>query len=125
MGPVPVRVLIADDHRSFATAVEAILSVEPRIEVVGRASSGREAVALDAELEPDVVLMDISMPDLDGIEATRLIRRGRPRASVLVLTGSDAAADFDAARQAGAAGYVTKDQIAIELVGAILEIADR
>ena len=120
---MPTRVLIADDHALFAEALEAILVVDDRIDVVGRAKDGSEAVALATDLRPDVVLMDISMPVMDGIEATAQIAERVPSASVLVLTGSDAPADVDAARRAGASGYVTKDRIAAELVQAILDAA--
>ena len=120
-----VRVLIADDHRLFAEALEAILTVDDRIEIVGHASDGREAVALYQSLRPDIVLMDIAMPVMDGVEATRAIRKLNPRACILMLTGSNARLDVDRAREAGAAGYVTKDRIAAELVDAILEVADR
>jgi DNA-binding NarL/FixJ family response regulator len=119
-----VRVLIADDHRLFAEALRAILSADERIEVVGLAADGEEAVRRADELHPDVVLMDISMPRLDGIEATRRIRTSQPDSQVLIVTGSDARQDVDAARTAGAAGYVTKDRIAAELIGAIFEVAD-
>src|SRR3989440_7893827 len=107
----PIRVLIADDHRLFAEALEAILAGESSIEVVGRARNGAEALELAMELEPDVVLMDISMPVMDGVEATRRIRESRPDACVLMLTGSNAAGDVDRSRDAGAAGYVSNDRI--------------
>ena len=121
----PIRVLIADDHRLFAEALEAILQPERRIEVVGVAADGEEAVRLTRSLHPKIVLMDISMPVMDGIEATRRIRESRPNACVLMLTGSNAAADVDRAREAGAAGYLTKDRIASQLVEAIVEAAGR
>ena len=115
--------LIADDHRLFAEALRAILSADDRIEVVGLAASGEDAVSKAGRLAPDVVLMDISMPGLDGVEATRRILDVRPEARVLMVTGSDAQEDVDAARGAGASGYVTKDRIAAELVVAILDVA--
>jgi DNA-binding NarL/FixJ family response regulator len=120
-----IRVLIADDHRLFAEALEAILGGDERIAVVGHAADGEEAVRLAAELGPDVVLMDISMPVMDGIEAAEAIRSGDERASILMLTGSNSRTDVDRARQAGASGYVTKDRIAAELIDAIVEIAGR
>jgi DNA-binding NarL/FixJ family response regulator len=120
----PTRVLIADDHTLFAEALEAILHIDDRIHVVGRAKNGQEAVDLALSLAPDIVLMDISMPVMDGIEATERITTGTPRPCVLVLTGSDSPQDVDAARRAGATGYVTKDRIAAELVQAILDAAD-
>jgi DNA-binding NarL/FixJ family response regulator len=121
----PIRVLIADDHRLFADALNAILSTDERLVVAGTARDGREAVALADELEPDVILMDISMPVMDGIEALEALRRGGSTAEVLVLTGSDARTDVDRARQAGASGYVTKDRIAAELIDAIVSAAGR
>ena len=122
--PGPIRVLIADDHRLFAEALEAILSGDGRIAVVGRAGDGQEAVTLAKKLKPDVVLMDVSMPVLDGIEATREIRSAS-KASVLMLSGSNSRSDVDQAREAGASGYVTKDRIASELVEAIVKVAPR
>ncbi|MFN2629721.1 MAG: response regulator transcription factor [Gaiellaceae bacterium] len=120
-----IRVLIADDHRLFAEALEAILVGDERIEVVGRAADGREAVDLTACFEPDVVLMDISMPVMDGIEAAKEIIATRKGTCVLILTGSNSRSDVDRARQAGAAGYVTKDRIAAELIDAIIEVGPR
>lgn len=120
-----IRVLIADDHRLFAEALEAILGGDDRITVIGHAGDGREAVRLAQDLKPDVVLMDISMPVLDGIEAARQIRTTDDEACILMLTGSNSRSDVDRARKAGAAGYVTKDRIAAELIDAIVEISGR
>ena len=120
---MPIRILIADDHRLFAETLEAIIAVDGRVEVVGRARDGREAVQLTEELTPDVVLMDISMPVMDGIEAVREIRAREDGPAVLMLTGSNSRADVDRARQAGAAGYVTKDRIAAELIDAIVQVS--
>jgi DNA-binding NarL/FixJ family response regulator len=121
----PLRVLIADDHRLFAQALEAILSSDERIEVVGQASDGGQAVELARKLDPDVVLMDVSMPVLDGFEATREIRAGSEDVRVLMLTGSNSRDDVDRSRAAGASGYVTKDRIASELVATIVEVTRR
>jgi len=118
-----IRVLIADDHQLFAEALQAILGGDERIEVVGRAGNGREAVELAGALKPDVVLMDVSMPLLGGVEATRTIRAASDATAVVMLTGSDSRADVDGSREAGAAAYVTKDRIASELVEAIVEVA--
>ena len=120
-----VRVLIADDQRLFAEALEAILMTDGRIVVVGRAANGEEAVALALGGRPDVVLMDIAMPVLDGIAATEAIASEAPETRVVVLTGSEAPDDITRARAAGAAGYVTKDQVAGDLVRAILDAAGR
>jgi DNA-binding NarL/FixJ family response regulator len=121
----PVRVVIADDQRLFAEALEAILSTDARISVVGRADDGRAAVDLVRDSRPDVVLMDIAMPVMDGIEATEAIRDEAPATRVIVLTGSEAPRDVSRARAAGATGYVTKDQIAGDLLRAILDAAGR
>ena len=122
--PKPVRVLVADDHLLFTEALAAILAGDDRVEIVGQAGDGREAVELARSLEPDVVLMDVSMPVLDGFEATREIRAAGD-ARVLMLTGSNSRADVDRSREVGASGYVTKDRIASELVDAILEVTRR
>jgi DNA-binding NarL/FixJ family response regulator len=119
----PIRVLIADDHRLFAEALEAVLATEDRIEVVGRAADGNEAVELARELAPDVVALDISMPVKDGFEAAAELERLERPPAVLILTGSNAPEDVDRARRAGAKGYVTKDSIAARLVDAIVAAA--
>jgi DNA-binding NarL/FixJ family response regulator len=114
-----LTVLIADDNGLFARALEALLDAEPSINIVGRALDGEEAARLAAELSPDVILMDLSMPRLDGFDATRRIRDQAPETAIVVLTGSRDEADVARARDAGAAGYVTKDRILGELVDAI------
>jgi len=121
---MPIRVLIADDHRLFAEALEAILDGDDRITIVAHALDGRQAVKLTRDHAPDVVLMDISMPVMDGIEAARKIHVQSPETRILMLTGSNSRTDVDRARKAGAAGYVTKDRIAAELIDAIVEIAN-
>jgi DNA-binding NarL/FixJ family response regulator len=121
----PVRVLIADDEPFFVESVEALLAGDERVEVVGTAANGKQAVELATALTPDVTLMDISMPILDGIEATRRIRERLPNACVLVLTGSSISADVDRARQAGVAAFLTKDRLGTQLVNAILEVGER
>jgi len=118
----PVRVLIADDERLFVESVEALLHHDARVTVIGTATNGQDAVDLARALIPDVTLMDISMPVLDGIEAARRIRLEQPSAAVLILTGSSIATDIDRARQAGVAGFLTKDRLGTQLVDAILEL---
>jgi DNA-binding NarL/FixJ family response regulator len=115
-----VRILIADDEPLFAEALELLLGADERIEVVGRATDGARAVELSRDLEPDLVLMDLSMPGMDGFRATEQIARDS-NVRVLVLTGSEDPADVAKARRAGAVGYITKDQIAETLVAAILD----
>lgn len=119
----PVRVLVVDDEQPFVDMVQALLASDDRIEVVGTAGNGREAVELALSLQPDVTLMDISMPVMDGIEAVRRIRAERPQATVLMLTGSSAASDVDRSRQAGAAGYLTKDRVGAQLIETVLAAA--
>ena len=119
-----IRVLIADDHRLFADALEAILTIDERIEVVGKAYDGEQAIRLAAAEKPDVILMDIAMPGVDGVEATKRIRRKRKATSVLMLTGSNSRTDVDRAREAGAAGYVTKDRIASQLIESIVGLTE-
>jgi DNA-binding NarL/FixJ family response regulator len=118
-----VKVLIADDNGLFATALEGILAAEESIEIVGHAHDGEEAARLASQLAPDVVLMDLSMPRVDGFEATRRIRSEAPGTAVVVLTGSLDSADIERAQEAGATGYVTKDRILPELVSAIRSAA--
>jgi DNA-binding NarL/FixJ family response regulator len=109
----------------FAEALEAILASDDRLEIAGRAADGQEAVRLALLTRPDVILMDIAMPVMDGLQATRQIRSQWPTACILMLTGSNSRTDVDHARAAGAAGYVTKERIAAELIDAILEIGSR
>jgi len=121
--PAPIRIAIADDEPLFVEMVSALLASEEGLEVVATAGNGRRAVEVAAEYEPDVILMDISMPVMDGIEATRQIRARNGDACVLILTGATTPEDVDRARQAGAAAYVTKDRIATDLVAEIRNLA--
>ncbi len=119
----PIRVLIADDHALFSDALAAVLATDRRLHVAGRASDGREAVELTRSLRPDVVLMDISMPVMDGIEATARIRAERTAPPVVILTGSSSSADVGRAREVGASAYVTKDRISSDLIDTIVRVA--
>ena len=119
-----LRVLIADDHSLFAKTLEGLLAGNPELEVVGIAEDGLEAVGLAATLCPDVVLMDIDMPYLDGIAATRRLRELGLGIPVVVLTESHDPSLAQAAHAAGAKGYLTKDRIASGLVPALLGVAE-
>jgi DNA-binding NarL/FixJ family response regulator len=118
----PIRVLVADDHKLFAETLGLALDADPRLNVVGYAYDGREAVKLTLALEPDVVLMDLDMPLVDGIEATRVISRSL-NSRVAVLTASPFPEDSLRAREAGAAAYLTKGCSAQEVADAVLELA--
>jgi DNA-binding NarL/FixJ family response regulator len=114
-----ISVLVTDDEPLFVEMIKAMLSAEEDIAVVATACDGRSAVRLAQELRPDVIVMDVSMPVMDGIEATRVIRDRDPDACVMILTGGTAPNDVARARKAGAAAYLTKDRIATELVAEI------
>jgi DNA-binding NarL/FixJ family response regulator len=118
-GGEPIRVVISDDHDLFRRGLKMVLEAEEDIQVVAEAANGQEAVARVEELAPDVVLMDVRMPVLDGIEATRRIAECGSRARVLVLTTWDVDAHVVAALRAGASGFLLKDIRPAELVDAI------
>jgi two-component system, NarL family, response regulator DesR len=116
-----VRVLVVDDHALFAEALMLTLGIDDRIQVVGSASSGTEAVALAEALTPDVVLMDVHMPSMDGIEATRHVRQVSPRSRVVIVSAARSPELAAHARLAGAERYLTKDTPAVKLIDAIVE----
>jgi DNA-binding NarL/FixJ family response regulator len=118
----PIRVLIADDQPLFTKMLETILGNDDRVEVVGRAGNGQEAVELAAELTPDVIVMDIAMPVMDGLEATRRLRETNAPGRVLMLTESDLPGDVLRSKDAGAAGYLPKARIASDLRAAIVNL---
>jgi DNA-binding NarL/FixJ family response regulator len=116
------RVLIADDQTLFRSGLARLLDGDDRVSVVGEAVDGLEAVKLAASLKPDVVLMDIKMPNLDGIEATRRIVSESPKSKVLMLTTFEADNHVIQALKAGASGYVLKDSEASAIVSSILAV---
>jgi DNA-binding NarL/FixJ family response regulator len=118
----PARVIVADDQAVVREGIVMLLGLLPGIEVVGAARDGDEAVALVAELAPDVVLMDLRMPRCDGVEATRRIRTAHPDTQVVVLTTYADDDSLFAALQAGARGYLTKDALGEEIVRAVEDV---
>jgi DNA-binding NarL/FixJ family response regulator len=123
-GDAPIRVLIADDHLLFAEALSTLLERHDRIEVVGSAASGADAIDQALMLRADVVVMDVGMPGIDGLETTRRLRTIAPRTRVIVLTGLT---DDDLERRAadaGASALLTKGAADREVVDAILSVYD-
>ncbi|MCA1700544.1 MAG: response regulator transcription factor [Actinobacteria bacterium] len=120
-GAQPVRVLVVDDHRLMREGTAALLEADERIEVAGLASNGRDALELAGRRAPDVVLLDLKMPLVGGIEACAAIRQQHPNTEVLILTVSDNEPDLWAALRVGAAGYLLKDMPPDELVEAVLD----
>jgi DNA-binding NarL/FixJ family response regulator len=118
-----IRVLIADDHPLFRDGMRGLLGSLPDMEVVGEASSGEQAMELARELQPDVILMDIKMPGINGIEATREILHISPRISVLVVTMFEDDDSVFAAMRAGARGYLLKDSSGQEVGHAVRAVA--
>ena len=120
-GARPVRILVADDHQPMRSAFATILTYGQGLEVVGEAHDGREAVLKCEELRPDLILMDLSMPEMDGIEATRAIRERLPTTVVLVVTAHEDEDLMLRAIRAGAAGYVLKGDEPSRLIAAVRE----
>lgn len=114
-----IKILLAEDHAVVRESIRESLSREPQFKVVGEASDGQEAVDLASKLQPDVILMDISMPGLNGIEATRQIKAVHPSVAVLILTAYDDEQYVFSVLSAGAAGYLLKDVGVLDLIEAI------
>jgi DNA-binding NarL/FixJ family response regulator len=121
---VRVSVLIADDNPLFAEAVAALLETDARVQVVGCAANGAEAVDFAHKLAPDLVLMDLRMPVMDGVEATGRITERSPHVKVLAITAHDSPEEVEAALGAGAAGCVAKDDLGLRLVDTVLGVAE-
>jgi DNA-binding NarL/FixJ family response regulator len=119
----PIRVLLVDDHAIVREGLHTLLSEEAGIEVIGQAANGAEAVELAGRLQPDVILMDLVMPEMDGIEATRRLRHSNPSSHILVLTSFTDDQRVRDAIQAGAIGYLLKDVLKPELLRAIHDAA--
>jgi DNA-binding NarL/FixJ family response regulator len=118
-----IRVVLADDESLFVEALAALLELDERIDVVGRARDGLEALRLVASVRPDVVLMDLDMPRINGIGATRILNGEYPFVRVVIVTASIEPEDLERAREAGAAAYVTKDRVHEELTDILVEVA--
>jgi DNA-binding NarL/FixJ family response regulator len=118
-----IRVLLADDHSVVRQGFRMILDAQPDMEIVGEARNGREAVELSAKLSPDVVVMDVAMPELNGIEATRRLTASSPRTRVLALSMHKDAAYVREILRAGARGYLLKDSFDSDLLAAVRAIA--
>ena len=118
-----VRILVTDDHPVVRAGLSGMLSGEPDFEVVGEAQNGKEAVAFVGELKPDVVLMDLRMPEMDGVTAIDHIKSDYPDVHILVLTTYESDADILRAIETGATGYLLKDTPREELFGAIRTVA--
>lgn len=117
-----IRILLADDHGVLRAGLRALLNAEPDFTVVGEAENGRQAIALAHELQPDVLLLDVSMPEPGGIEVTRQVRQHCPDTRVLILTVHEDESLLQEAIQAGAAGYIIKRAVEAELINAVRAI---
>ncbi len=117
-----IKILIADDHRLFREGLARVLNDEPEMTVVASASNGEEAIARAAEARPNVILMDLNMPGVDGVEATRRLRVTQPQAHVLMLTVSEQEQHLFAAVRAGARGYLLKSMASDDLADAIRRV---
>ena len=117
---LPVRVLVAEDDDEVATLIEVMLAGDERLRIVGRARDGREALSMGAALDPDVILMDLQMPLMDGVEATRRLRGLGSTARIVVLTGVEEVRRLREARNAGADAFVTKLPTTEELIAVIM-----
>ncbi len=121
--PKKIRILLADDHAMVRQGFRMILAAQPDMEIVGEAGNGREAVALADELQPDVVVMDVAMPELNGIEATRRITTASPRTRVLALSMYKDSVYVREILRAGARGFLLKDAIDRDLLAAVRSVA--
>lgn len=118
-----IKVLLVDDHSLFRRGVSSVLSMDERIEVVGEASNGKEGVHKARELLPDVILMDIQMPEMNGLEATVILQKELPQCKILMLTISEKEADLFNAVRFGARGYLLKEVAPEELIAAVAQVA--
>lgn len=122
MSSTKIRILLADDQRLMRDGLRTLLELEEDLEVVGEAENGRAAVELTAALRPDVVLMDVRMPEMDGVEATRQLTASLPESRVIILTTFDDESIIFEGLRAGALGYLLKDVSGVELAAAVREV---
>jgi len=113
------RILIVDDHEIFRRGLRSLLETRPEFEILGEAGDGLQAIEKASELKPDLIVMDVSMPQLDGLQATRQIRKKLPQTKILILSQHDSSHMLSAALEAGANGYVTKSQVSRCLLSAL------
>src|SRR5215510_1049945 len=118
------RVLVVDDHAVLRRGIQSIVRAWPDWEIAGEAGSGEEAITLNSQLKPDIILMDISMPGIGGLEATRIICQQQPGARILLLTLHDSIEWVRSAFEAGARGYLLKSDTEAELIRALETVAD-
>jgi CheY-like chemotaxis protein len=118
----PYRIVVAEDEKEFLDALSRLLQADGRFDVVGRARNGRQAVELAQRLDPDLVVMDIEMPLLDGIEATRLLQEAAPGLPVVAISGTDYEERVLEIREAGAVDYVRKARVEEELVDVLASL---
>ena len=119
-----IRVFLAEDHITVREGLKLLVNAQPDMEVIGEAGDGRSAVALARQLQPDVVVMDVSMPELNGLKATEQLKQACPALPVLALTRYSDSGDLQQLLAAGASGYVLKQSAAAELLRAIRVLAD-
>jgi len=123
-GPSRYRILVAEDDEAFLDALATALEADSRFSVAARARNGREAVELAARVRPDAVVMDIEMPEIDGVEATRQLQADRPDLPVIAISGTDYEERAFEIRQAGAVDYVRKSRVDCELLQALAALLD-
>lgn len=119
-----IKVLVVDDHTLFRDGLKSLLATDPEIEVVGEASNGQEAITLTERLNPGIVLMDVGMPGMNGIEATKKIKAGQPSVKIIILTQYDSEEYLFSLLEAGASGYVLKKSAGAELIWAVKTVQE-
>jgi DNA-binding NarL/FixJ family response regulator len=115
----PTRILIVDDHETFRKGLRSFLQTRSEFEICGEAANGQEAIERTKELLPDIVLMDVSMPQIDGLQATRIIRQEVPGSRVLIVSQHDSSLMLSEALRSGASAYVTKSQVSRSLLAVL------